>query len=414
MIGRAVVVIGLTILVWLTPRPADAAFHIAVIDEVMSSYGGDPTVQFVEIRILAAGQNVVSGSQLGVFDASGAYIGKVMDITANVPNGGSGVRWIMGSAQFASVSSLSPDFTFSGPIFLPTAGGMVCWGKPGNPATPGQYVDCLAYGTYSGPPNSLIGSPTSQDAVGHSLVRVSNSNNNSVDFVCTDPASPTNNTGASVSMMATSLCVPTPTRTETPTRTATATATATPTPVLTCAPGPLPCKVSPPGKSKFQVAAGSGPAKKKLSWSWTKGEATTATELGDPTMSTNYAVCVYDGNGTPILEAAVPAGSTCSGKPCWKQSGKGTPKGFTYKDKLAAMYGIAQISIKVGDGGKAKATVKGKGSALSLLDLLPPTQDPAGLRVQLVNSDGKCWGATYSAPPRSDPASTSKFKDSND
>jgi len=409
---RVILTAALAVLAGSVPATGHAAFHIAVIDEVMTSYGGDPTVQFVEIRMLAAGQTVVGGSQLGVFDAAGAYIGKVMDIPSNVPNGGAGVRWIMGSAQFATISGLTPDFTFSGPIFLPTAGGMVCWGKPGNPATPTQYVDCVAYGTYSGPSNGLIGTPTSQDAVGHSLARVSNTNNNAVDFACTDPASPTNNSGESASMMATSPCVPTPTRTETPTASPTMTRTPTATPVVTCPAVASPCKVAPTGKSTFQISKRNDAVKRKFAWSWTKGEAVTAGDLGMPTMSTHYVLCAYDGAGTPVMEAVAPAGGTCSGKACWKQSGKVTPTGFTYKDKLAASYGISQITVKVGASGKGKVTVKGKGQALSLPGL-PLIQTPGPLRVQLYNSDGTCWGADYPAPPLTGPAEAEKFKDKN-
>ena len=43
------------------PRPAHAIFHVMVIDEVMTNYGGDPNVQFVEYKMLAFFQAFVSG-----------------------------------------------------------------------------------------------------------------------------------------------------------------------------------------------------------------------------------------------------------------------------------------------------------------------------------------------------------------
>ena len=179
----------------------------------MTSYGGDPNVQFVEIDMLSPGQNLVTNSVLGAFDTSGSYIGDVFVVPADVPNAGSGVRWIMGTSQFQTASGLSPDFII--PASLPTGGGMLCWGAPGilppapgswNHAIPGNYVDCIAYGTYSGPSNGFVGTPTPLDADGHSLVRISDNNDNATDFACADPATPEDNNGTSVNMAATTPC----------------------------------------------------------------------------------------------------------------------------------------------------------------------------------------------------------------
>jgi hypothetical protein len=214
MLRRALPFVLGSVLTLAAAQPARALFHLAVIDEVMTSYGGDPSVQFVEIRMLSVAQNLVQNSVLGVFDTTGAYLGDVLVVPGNVLNSSSGARWIMGTTQFQVGSGLTADFTM--PAGLPTAGGMVCWGAPGItvPPAPGSwdhtvptnYIDCLAYGTYAGPTNPLIGTPTALDADGHSLERVTTTNNNVVDFVCADPASPENNNGASVSMPATTPC----------------------------------------------------------------------------------------------------------------------------------------------------------------------------------------------------------------
>jgi hypothetical protein len=192
------------------PRVALSVFHVAVIDEVMTSYNGDATAQFVEIRMLSGGQNVVGGSVLTAFDDTGSYLGIVLTVSGNVPNSGAGVRWIMGSSELTNDTGFAPDKTFSGPLYLPTGGGMVCWGKPSTPSNPNDanYVDCLAYGTYSGPTNSKIGTPTPLDADGHSLQRTTSgaSHNNSTDFTCADPATPTDNSGNSQNLVATTAC----------------------------------------------------------------------------------------------------------------------------------------------------------------------------------------------------------------
>ena len=196
-----------------TPRPAHALFHFAWIDEIMTSYGCDDTVQFVEIKMLFPSQNFVTNSVLGAFDDSGAYLGDVLVVPADVPIGGVDVRWIMGTAAFQTASGVAPDFII--PAVLPTTGGMICWGAPGisppNPATwdhtvPANYVDCVAYGTYSGPTNIRSGTPTPLDGIGHSLQRIMDSNNSVDDFVCAEMATPENNAGAGAILGATISC----------------------------------------------------------------------------------------------------------------------------------------------------------------------------------------------------------------
>jgi hypothetical protein len=225
---------GAAVAALLLPRVAAAIFHIAVIDEVMTSYNGDSTAQFVEIRMLAAGQNFVGNlggpSFLGVFDSSGAYVGDALTITSDLANDGSDVRWIMATSALATAvgGGFTPDFVIPGPLYLPTAGGMVCWGKPFDHTVPNQYADCVAYGTYSGPLNMWIGTgPTLLTGEGHSLVRTSTVHNSAAAFACGDPATPTNNSIPQMpaSLPASAPCPPTPTPTITPTVTPTRTPT---------------------------------------------------------------------------------------------------------------------------------------------------------------------------------------------
>lgn len=197
------------------PNRAAALFHASVIDEVVTSYGGDSNAQFVEIRMLAVSQTFTTNAVLAAFDASGAYVGDVLVVPADVANGGAGVRWIAGTAAFQAASGLAADFTFT-PGVLPTGGGMVCFGGGGGilPAAPGSwsrtsfanYVDCVAYGSYAGPSNPLIGTPTPIAPDGHSVVRIGTTANNAADFTCGDPATPENNAGGTVALPATTPC----------------------------------------------------------------------------------------------------------------------------------------------------------------------------------------------------------------
>lgn len=195
-------------------QPAAALFHLAVIDEVMTSYDGDFDVQFVEIRMLASGQTFVENSVLAKFDGSGNYEGDALVVPGVVTNGGNGVRWLMGTAAFEAVSGIQVDFEFSPGLIA--GSGMICWGAPGQlpPADPNSwdhtdpanYTDCVAYGGYSGPTNIFIGDPTPIEPDGHSLQRIDESHDNAMDFACGDPANPTNNAGETANLAATIPC----------------------------------------------------------------------------------------------------------------------------------------------------------------------------------------------------------------
>jgi cysteine-rich repeat protein len=142
-----------------------------------------------------------------------------------------------------------------------------------------------------------------------------------------------------------------------------------------------------------------------LTWKWTKGAATFVGELGHPVGgATRYEVCVFDESaGVPslVLRAAVEAGGTCKGSPCWKALGGGL-KGFRYGDREAATAGLRTLVVKPGAEGKAKVIVKGKGGALPL-PALPLAANPK-VTVQLVASTGACWASVFDAPPKANDA----------
>ncbi len=199
----------------LAPRPALALFHLAVIDEVMTSYDGDSNVQFVEIKMLGIVQIFVTNTVLGAFDSSGSYLGDLLVVPGDIPNQGQFVRWLIGTQAFATLSGLTPDFIM--PAALTPDGGMVCWGAPGpgfsvpdpnswDHTDADNYVDCVAYGNYSGPTSQHGGTPTALDGDGHSLTRNSDTDDNLNDFICGDPATPENNAGTSTTLAATSAC----------------------------------------------------------------------------------------------------------------------------------------------------------------------------------------------------------------
>ncbi len=134
-----------------------------------------------------------------------------------------------------------------------------------------------------------------------------------------------------------------------------------------------------------------------LVWRWTKGPLVDIGDFGDPTASTAYALCIYDGSGDPQprLRAAIDAGGQCAGKPCWRP----TKKGYRYRDKNLLAGGVKTINLISGDPGRSRIIVRGKGDNLDMpsLGLTPP------VTAQLENDAGACWGATYSSPIANDP-----------
>jgi cysteine-rich repeat protein len=122
----------------------------------------------------------------------------------------------------------------------------------------------------------------------------------------------------------------------------------------------------------------------RLTWRWVRGEATSTFDLGTPTASTGYLLCVYEtlpAGSTVIMTHEIPAGDN------WRP----ISRGFKYKDRTASSDGIAAVLLKEGDAGRAKIFVKGKGAHLGMTDLqsldLPVT-------IQLSN-DRQCWQASY-------------------
>ena len=151
-------------------------------------------------------------------------------------------------------------------------------------------------------------------------------------------------------------------------------------------------------------------AKDTLQWKWLKGAATAKSDFGDPLGATSYQLCIYDGNATVLFDDEIPAGGVCGvakPRPCWEDK----PTGFTYKNKDLDPDGIEQLQLKAGSQGKASIKLKGVGAPLG--DPALPFTEP--IIVQLLNSDGACWEAVYSAPATKNTAGPpGQFKDKAD
>jgi hypothetical protein len=177
------------------------------------------------------------------FDAQGNYVEDILVVPGNVASSGNGTRWLIATQAFQTASGVDADFVIPDGA-LPVGGGMICFGGGGgiSPINPpnwdrtsfNNYVDCLAYGSYSGPGNSRIGTPTALNADGHSLQRDTNTRNNLADFVCSDILTPENNAGDTAEVAASAPCAGGETPTPTPTTVAPLTPTATAGPPIPC------------------------------------------------------------------------------------------------------------------------------------------------------------------------------------
>jgi len=128
-------------------------------------------------------------------------------------------------------------------------------------------------------------------------------------------------------------------------------------------------------------------SKDKITFAWRGGPALIM-DMGDPTQSTDYELCVYDNTGVQ-LAMTVPAGAG------WEPVGTpGDPRGFKFKDKLLTNDGIKQIRTKASNLDKGQAKVTGGKENLPDTATLP-FQYP--VTAQLYASGGMCWEAQFDA-----------------
>ncbi len=206
---RSAAVLALLVLL---PVRAHATFHVSSITEVMSGFNGDPSVEYVETREDFAGQNAIANTRLTAFNADGTVATVLILTPTGVANFNANRRILYATASFATLSGITPDFLIpSGVISTPS--GMICWGAPymilvppptWDETIPNNYIDCIAYGSYTGPTRGALptlgssGTPSSlppgNDTL--ALTRIGGSamlvGSNSTDFALQTPGPCTN------------------------------------------------------------------------------------------------------------------------------------------------------------------------------------------------------------------------------
>jgi hypothetical protein len=138
-------------------------------------------------------------------------------------------------------------------------------------------------------------------------------------------------------------------------------------------------------KSSLNLRDHAGVTKDKLTWKWVKGQATTLAELGDPTATADYTLCVYDANGF-LLGARAPADAIK-----WTAFDS---QGYKYIDATRTPTGIRRVFVGAdATADRAKASVYGRGN--NLPD--PPLGNlPLPVTAQLYNEQtGICLEGVY-------------------
>jgi cysteine-rich repeat protein len=143
-VAAVVLVTGLAL---ATPLPASTSLKVT---EVFPGTAGSPSAQYIVLQMYAAGQNLVNGQTVRVFDAAGTVIG-TFTFSANVTNGGSQTRILIATTEAVTLFGIPRDLAMT--ALIPLAGGKVCFDNTN--------VDCVAWGNY-GPVDGTVGTPFSK------------------------------------------------------------------------------------------------------------------------------------------------------------------------------------------------------------------------------------------------------------
>jgi len=153
----------LPLLALLHPASANAAFHLNEITKVMVGLNGNNTIQAVELKMLAGGENLVTGMSIKVYDAGGAQRDSLGSFAGSVPNGIAGRFILCATQNFADAFGITPDLLIKPGLLVGT--GQVSFEKPA------CFVNALAYGSVTTPKNGTTSAPALPTDLATALVR---------------------------------------------------------------------------------------------------------------------------------------------------------------------------------------------------------------------------------------------------
>jgi len=175
--------------------PSSAATTDVLLAEVLGSWQGDDTVQFVELAITADGATDVSGGTLTFAAKTGER--QSFQLASDVSNGTAGTRILVATERAAAVTGVTPDFVLPEGLLAPRS-GRLCY-QVTNASGDHQAVDCLAYGGFTGD-NGAFGNATALTPDDRSLERIEITGNNEDDWRGGLRPTPQNNAGSAVTL----------------------------------------------------------------------------------------------------------------------------------------------------------------------------------------------------------------------
>jgi hypothetical protein len=118
---------------------AQATFHLIKVREVHPGQSDD---SYVELQMFAAGQSLLSGHSLTLYNSSGSLV-HTSTFSSSVAHSANQQTVLIGDTAVQSTFGVAPDLLDAG-LSIPAAGGAACWNAGGIPA------DCVAWGNFNG------------------------------------------------------------------------------------------------------------------------------------------------------------------------------------------------------------------------------------------------------------------------
>ncbi len=142
-------------------------------------------------------------------------------------------------------------------------------------------------------------------------------------------------------------------------------------------------------KAQLQLKVNASDTKDKLKWRFIGGPLLAQGDLGDPTSTASYALCLYD-DGALAAELQVGPSGTL-----WAPVGS---KGYKYTDASGSSDGVTKMKLLGGDADKSKLLLKGKGTALPMPTPVSGTRffaQTTAVTAQLREVNGDCYATTF-------------------
>jgi len=157
-------------------RPGGGSLRRAVpflIEEIYPGSYAHPDAQYIVLRSVSLGQNVLVGQPMLTWDASGNPLANFGEFDRNSPNNANGAHYIMATQAAVDLFQFTATTIVDGR--LPFPDGRVCFAP--------FLADCVAYGAFAGN-NAPWGTPTAAMALQKALkrIRTVSPHNNSTDY----------------------------------------------------------------------------------------------------------------------------------------------------------------------------------------------------------------------------------------